>query len=410
MDSFKRQFAKKHESIPDDVYEEALAASQQDSDGENAFETQPRPFMQTGDQIRRQARDLCIRQLAFVLRDERRDQSSRFRMLPPELILKMMQHMELEDVDEFANFRMTNERIFEANKLAIYRGMEIERFPDWKWLFGNTVHRTSAQEQHLKDAISGDEWSFGRIRSVHEKGLLECLRTIDKKNFTGIKNIRFLEALEPRVDADIEAIESYTTKQIARRTAICLRSLSFKRAIVVKEEDRVDNGPLVRLESLPWEARSELIVEQPTSIQAEIRSLLMIAVQRFHSPNDLILSWWANNYYSKPGFHREAREVKKWMSKLVMGLILEEMVPRWYSESTTFSTKMIFEKSSGRQASISLMRLLGEYDEGKTDVLEEVEDVLQFGRRIGIEVEGLVDGTGAGNIVDRLGSSDYSII
>ena len=405
MQFFKRQFAAQQESIPDDVYEAALAASQQDSDGEDPCEPQSKRFMQTEDQKRRQARDLYIRQLAFVLRDERRDQSSRFRLLPPELILKLMQHMDLESVEQFASVRMTNEQIFEANKLAIYRGMEIERFPDWKWLFGNTVHRTSTQEQHLKDAISS-EYFLGETPSVHEKRLLEWLRMMDKKNFTGIQNILFLQDMQALVDTDIKAIESYTTKQIARRTAICLRSLSFERAIVVTEEDRVDNGRLVRFRSLSWEARSELIVEQPASIQAEIRSLLMIAVQKIYSPIELILSSWANNYYSKPGNHRKPREVKKWLSKLVMGLILEEMAPEWYSVTVSSHVELSFEQSSRQKVGIRLGRLLGEYNQGKVDVLEEVEDVLLFGRGIGIEVEGLVDGTAAGNLVDRLGPSD----
>ena len=403
--SSKRKFAELHESIPDDVYKAALAASQQDSDGEDPFGPQPKIFMQTEHQKKRQKRELYIRQVAFTLRKEREDQSSRFRKLPSELILKLMQHIDLSNLPDFANSSMINQSIFRANETAIYRGMEIEQFSDWKWLFGNTVHRTSAQVQHLKDAISV-EYCFGATGLAFEERLLELLRIVDNKDFTGMQNVMFLQDMQDRVDTDIEAIESYTKKQIARRTAICLRSLSFRRPEVVKEDDRAENGPLVRCLALPWEARSELIVEQPVSIQAEIRSLLMIAVQKFYCPLQNILKRWTGKYYSNPGNHRQPQEVKKWMSKLVTGLILQDMAPQWYSKIVGSSIELSFEESSIFEVGNSLMHSLKVHDEGSVDVLEEVEDALQFGRSIGIDLEGLVDGTSAGDLVDLLGPSD----
>ena len=392
-----------HESIPDDVYEAALAASQQDSDGEDPFGPQPKRFMQTEHQKKRQKRELYIRQVAFILRLERKDQSSQFRKLPSELILKLMQHIDLSNLLDLANSSMITQCIFRANETAIYRGMEIEQFSDWKWIFGNTVHRTSAQVQHLKDAISV-EYFFGATGLPCEERLLKLLRIIDNKKFTGIQNVMFLQDMQDRVDTDIDAIESYTTKQIARRTAICLRSLGFQRLIVVKKKDQRKNKPLVHCQSLPWEARSELIAEQPASIQAEIRSLLTIAVQKCYCPLQAILKLWTRRYYSNPGNHRKPQEVKTWMSKLVTGLILQDMAPQWYSVIVGSSIKLSFERSLIREVHASLIRLFKAHDTGSVDVLKEVEDALQFGRSIGIDLEGLVDGTSAGNLVDCLGS------
>ena len=402
--SSKRKFAEMHESIPDDVYEAALPLSQQDSDGEDPFEPPPKRFMQTEDQKKRQKRELYIRQVAYVLRKKRQDQSSRFRKLPSELILKVMQHSYLSDLLDLANSSEINECIFRANETAIYRGMEIEQFSDWKWLFGNTVHRTSAQVQHLKDAISV-EYCFGATGLAWEERLLKHLQRIDNKKFTGMQNVMFLQDMQDRVDTDIEAIERYTTKQIARRTAICLRSLSFHRPIVVKEEDRGENGRLVHCQSLPWEARSELIAQQPASIQAEIRSLLTTTVQKYYCPFQAILVWWTRKYYSNPGNHRKPQEVKTWMSKIVTGLILQDMAPQWYSVIVASRIELSFE-SSIYDVGIDLIRLFKRHDKGSVDVLEEVEDALQFGRSIGIDLEGLVDGTLAGYLVDALGPSD----
>ena len=406
MDSVsKRNFAQTHESIPDDVYEAALAASQHDSDGEDPFGPQPKRFMQTEHQKKRQKRELYIRQVAFMLRKERKDQSSPFRKLPSELILKLMQHIDLSNLLEFANSSKIIQCIFRANENAIYRGMEIEQFSDWKWLFGNTIHRTSAQLQHLKDAVSV-EYCFGATVLASEENFLELLQMIDNKKFTGMQNAMFLQVMQDRVDTDIAAIESYTTQQIARRTAMCLRSLSFQRPIVVKEEDRGEDGELVQCLTLPWEAQSELIVEQPASIQAEIRSLLMITVRKIYCPLQTILKKWTRKYYSRPGNHRKPQEVKKWMSKLVTGLILQDMVPQWYSVIVGSSIKLSFEGSSISKVANSLVRLLKAHNRGSVNVLEEVEDALQFGRSIRIDFEGLVDGTSAGNLVDRLGPSD----
>ena len=393
-----------HESIPDDVYEAALPLSQQESDGEDPFGPQQKSFMQTEHQKKRQKRELYIRQVAYVLRKMRKEQSSRFRKLPPELILKVMQHSYLSDLLDFANSSEINECIFKANETAIYRGMEIEQFPDWKWLFGNTVHRTSAQVQHLKDAMTV-EYYFGATGLAWEERLLEHLQRIDNKKFTGMRNVMFLQDMQDCVDTDIKAIERYTKKQIARRTAICLRSLSFHRPIVVKEEDRGENGRLVYCQSLPWEARSELIIQQPASIQTEIRSLLMIAVRKFYCPLQAILSWWTRKYYSHPGNHRKPQEVKTWMSKIVTGLILQDMAPQWYSVIVGSRIELSFE-SSIHYVGTCLIRLFEAHDEGSVDVLKEVEDALQFGRSIGIDLEGLVGGTLAGNLVDALGPSD----
>ena len=405
--SSKRKFAEMHESIPDDVYEAALAASQQDSDGEDPFGPQPKRFMQTEHQQRRQKRDLYIRQVAFMLREKRKDQSSQFRKLPPELILKLMQHVDLSSLLDLASSSEITRCIFRANEKAVYRGIEIEQFSDWKWLFGNTVHRTAAQVQHLKDAISV-EYCFGATGLACEERLLELLRTIDNKMFTGMQNVKFLQDMQGRVDTDIEAIESYTTKQVARRTAICLRSLSFRRPVVVKEDDRDENGPLVHCLTSPWEARSELIVEQPASIQAEIRSLLMIAIQKLYSPLQDILTCWTHRYYNNPGNHRKPREVKKWMSKVVTGLILQDMVPQWYSDTVGSSIKLSLEQSI-LEVSNHLVWLLNVHDKGIVDVLEEVEDALQFGRSIGIDLEGLVEGTPVGNLVESLGPNDETM-
>lgn len=232
------------DDIPDDIYQAALAASQHDSDGEDPYEPQPKRFMQTEHQKRRQKRDLEIRKLAWTIRKMRlkkqKQRPSPFEKLPSELVLKLMQHTQLQNIVDLIKSSPINRKIFRANDEAVFRGIEIEQFPEWKWLFGDSKYRTSAQSQHLKNAIMSENRpkNLGAHGWAYDKQLLEFLRLIDNNEFTGVRNVRFLQDMQDYVDLDVKATESYARTTIARRTAICLRSLTFRRPDIVNEEER----------------------------------------------------------------------------------------------------------------------------------------------------------------------------
>ena len=406
------------DSIPDDIFQEARAASWHDDDGEDPFGPQPKRFMQTEHQKQQQKRDLEIRKVAWRLRKMRKDHQARRGLkkqkqraspigkLQPELILKLMQHIHLQDLHDFANSSARNRIIFKANGTAIYRGIEIEQFPDWKWIFGNTMHRTPAQLQHLKDAVSV-EYPFQESGLEYMENFLQLLQTIDDNNFTSTQNVLFLQHMQDMVDMDLEAINPYASIKIARRTAICLRSLSFQRPQVVQEKDQVENGPLVQCQSLPWEARSQLITEQPASIQAEIRSILMTVIDNLYQWLERILIGWAFDHYGSPGHHRKPEEVKKWMSKLVTGLTLDVVAPQWYSVTTGSLPRLSFDRHSTIfDLSNRLVELLIGHNLGTWDALHSIGDVVAFGRSIGLNHEGRVEGTAAGQFVDSLGKDE----
>lgn len=403
-------------SIPDDIWEPALAASQEDSDGEDPFGLQPKKFMQTEHQKTKQKRDLQIRKVAWQLRKIRKEKrqqlkkqehrASPFETLPSELMLKVMQHTHLHDLQSLVHTTKPIFNIFKANETATYRGIEIEQFPDWKWLFGDTTHRSSAQLQHLKDAVSVDytfpydgrqsPWRF-------DKQLLEILRTIDNNQFIGLLNVRFLEEMQHNVDEDIEATESYTQKRVARRTVICLRSLTFQRPEVVKEEDRSEDGLLVRCNGLPWNARSRLINEQPASIRLEIRSLLQDVVDKFYVRLEDVLTPWPWLHCDKPEFRGKPEKMKKWISKLITGLVLQEVIPNWYSKTADSKITLYFAtKKFYVEVENDLISFLSERNPGLLVTPSWVEDGVEFGRAIGLDVEGLVEGRFIGDIIDFL--------
>lgn len=403
--------------IPEDIWGLALSASQEDSDGEDPFGPQPKKFMQTEHQKRQQKRDLLTKQVASVLRKMKRNhkvklqrlkkqkhRASPIEILPSELILKIMQHTRSGDLLSLVNSSKINLNIFKANETAIYRGIEIEQFSDWKWLFGDTAHRTSAQLQHLKDAVSVEHSFQSDGRSPWDGQLLEMLRTIDNNQFTGLLNVTFLQEMERCVDEDIEATESYTEKKVARRTAICLRSLSFLRPEVVKEEDRSENGELVYCNGLPWKARSRLINEQPASIKSEIRSLVQDVIYILYEKLEQILEQWTWRGYDSPQIHGTPKEAKKWVSQLVTGLIVQEAIPNWYSDIINSEITLGFARDQFyADLKKDLTMLLDKRDYEFEDTLSCVEKGVEFGRAIGLDVEGLVDGRWIGALIERVG-------
>ena len=400
--------------MSDEIFQAAMAASEQDSDGDDPYGPQPKRFMQTEQQKRRHARDLEIRRAAYTIRKmkkthkadhqrlkKQKQRRSVFEKLPSELILKLMQHTHWRNISRFGNSSAINRSIFKANKNAIFRGMETEQFAEWEWLFGHSKCRTPAQAQHLKDAIISVNFAHGW---TSEDQLLEILQMIDENNFTGVQNVRFLQGMQDRLDTEHRAIESYTGRKIARRTAMCLRSLGFQRPGIVKEEDRTADKPSVGFVDLPWEARCQLVNEQPASIQTEIRSFFKVVVDRYCDVLQDGVREWIERNQSSSVYQQEPRAVKKWMSKLMVGLVLEAVIPTWRVEaleSAYFNWEYYISDLDD-----NLEEILDEYDRGNVDVIKyAAKDGVEFGKSIGLELEGSLDGTLAGKDLDTMASS-----
>ena len=409
-------------SIPDDIFQEALAASKYDPEGEDPYGPQPKRFMQTEHQKEQQKRALEIRKVAWTLRKMRknRERSKKrkqrpcpFQKLPSELVLKLMQHTRWEDLVRLRKSSAINRSIFKANFKAILRGIEIEQFPEWKWLFGDSKHRTPAQSQHLKDAIGSENQYPAQYPAlfgwVHDEQLFEILRMIDKNEFTGVRNVVFLQDMQHRIEVDIKATESYTNMKISRRTAMCLRSLTFQRPRIVIEKDGTECRPI----ALSWEARSQLINEQPASTQAEFRSIVKIVIEKLYRELEEPVLEWELWHYKNPDNRGRPQELKKWISKLVTGLILKGVIPAWRAMNTDGLPTLLFVCLYPQLISAliwDLRELLDVHDKGTVDVIEKVRESVEFGKSIGLDLETLLEGTAAGNFltfsVDVFGVND----
>lgn len=401
------QFTVPLNSIPDDIFQEALAASKYNSDGEDPYGPQPKRFMQTEHQKKQQKRAHEIRKVTWTLRKMRknRERSTKqkqrpcpFQKLPSELVLKLMQHTRWEDLGDFNRSSAINRSIFEANFKAILRGIEIEQFPEWKWLFGDSKQRTPAQSQHLKDAIFSENQYSAPLGGVHDEPLFKILRMIDDNEFTGKRNVMFLQDMQNRIDMDIKATESYTKRKISRRTAMCLRSLTFQRPTIVNDKDRTEDRPIALL----WEARSQLINEQPASIQAEFRSIVKIMIEKLYGNLEQLVLEWERRHYTNPDNRGRPEELKKWMSKLITGLILEAVIPAWRAMTAAILPTLLFVclyTHFDSALTWDLRELLDVHDRGTVDVIEKVREGVEFGKSIGLNMEALLDGTMAGNFL-----------
>ena len=400
--------------IPDDIFNAACAASKHESDGEDPFEPQPKRFMQTEHQKRQQKRDLEIRRVASIIRKIRKQYEAKrsrlarqkqlpspFERMPSDLILKLMQHTTCwEDLGNLMNSCAVNRSIFKANKKAVFRGIEIEQFPEWAELFGDSNQRTPAQSQNLKDCIvsEGLIYNPGVGNLIYEDWLLELVRRVDNNEFTGVTNIRFLRSMQHRLDVDIKLTESFTGFKIARRTAICLRSLGYFRTEMVDEE--------IRSIEIPWEARSQRIREQQANIQAEIRSILKIVIEEvYYSVQGSVKKWILGSYHRNPGKHGNPQTIKKWISKLVTGLILEVVIPAWRADKRDSRPSFrFFWDDWSLRLEYELTEFFNWHDGGSVDVIQLLEDGVEFGTSIGLDLEMLLDGTRAGEYLDGIRS------
>ena len=395
--------------IPDDIFQAALAASRHSDEG-NPYGPQPKRFMQTDEQNRRHGRELEIRKVARALRKIRQDHKERlesqkqrhpspFETLPSELLLKLMQHTHPLNLLDLVNSSVVTKQLFEANIKAVFRGMEIEQFPEWKWFFGDSTHRTSAQSQRLKYAILSENqcWQYG-------KQLIESVRAMDTSNFTGMRNVMFLQDMQDRLDMDVEAIKSYTRKRVARRTAICVRILIFGRPSVLNEEDSTEDGSLVDVFAQQWKTRSQFIQEQPASIKAEINVVLKTIIDEHGKGLQEVVRQWAWQHYSLHGNHRKPQELKKWMSKVMTGLILETAIPQWHP--ACLPDLLFVWEITDLDLADNLQEILDKHDNGIVDEIQDFKNGVDFGQSIGLDVEDLLEETPAGRYIDSIANDD----
>ncbi|KAM0804907.1 hypothetical protein BDR22DRAFT_959490 [Usnea florida] len=400
----------KQPQLADDIFQAAMVASEQDSDGDDPYGPQPKRFMQTEHQKRQHARDLEIRRAAYTIRKmkkthkadhqrlkKQKQRGSAIEKLPTDLILMLMQHTHWRNINNFSNISAINRSIFQANRKAIFRGMETEQFPEWEWFFGNSKRRTPAQAQHLKDAMTmtfAHGW-------VSDDRILEIFQMIDQSEFTGMRNTMFLQGMQDNLDMEHRAIESYTGRKVSRRTAMCLSSLGFQRLSIVTEENRTEDKPSLQYVDLPWDARCQLVNEQPASIQAEIRLVLKIVVERYGDVLQDEVAQWIEENQSSSVYQQNPGVLKKWMSKLMAGLVLEALIPTWRIEALE-SAPSNWDDSI-LDLSENLGEILDEYDGGNVNVINHAaKDGVEFGKRIGLELEGFLDGTLAGEAFDAM--------
>ena len=89
------------------------------------------------------------------------------------------------------------------------------------------------------------------------------------------------------------------------------------------------------------------------------------------------------------------------MSKLVTGLVLGAVIPRWRAATVEPCPVPFFLwDSASWYLAHDLGVLLKAHDEGNGDMIPKVRDGLDFGKSIGMDVEGLLGRTLVGKYID----------
>ena len=382
-------YTKPADLIEHDDSEDAVEVSRDPSDGEDPVEDHPKISMQTSSEKDRQKRHL-------ETEENQTQRPSPFDKLPSELILKVMQHTHITSLRGFVNSSKINRSIFDANSNAIFRGMEIEQFSEWKWLFGDSNHRTPTQSQYLKG---------GFINSVHwwreERGI-EVLQMINDNRFTSQKNVMFLQTIQNCLDMDMQAAEAYMATKIARRTAMCLRAISFSIPSVL--EDDGDFVTSITTREQPWEVRSQLITEQAASIRAEIRSVLQALIGDYFHTYQFVMMLWTSTVDRIEANHRQPQELKRWMSNLLTGYVLKDWIPRWSIPPwprTQESLRMSYWDASNFFKRADFIQFLASCCRRPRDGIRKISHELEFAKSIGLDVDGLVEGSELGEHIDK---------
>lgn len=134
---------------------------------------------------------------------------------------------------------------------------------------------------------------------------------------------------------------------------------------------------------------------------------LYIVIEKIYHTLQHVVRLWSWQYYNSPGEHLKPQAVKKWMSKVVTGLILESVMPQWRAETISPSQVPCFMwKDSRIDLAGDLVKVLNEHDIGKEDAIQAVKNGVEFGKRIGLDVGRLLDGTMAGEYIDIFGEEE----
>ena len=130
-------------------------------------------------------------------RDGANPTSCHLEHLPSELLLKVMHHMDKGSLKSFVLTSRRMHQVREASAVAVFKGMQRERFPAFLSLFGDPTKASEEQVEEMKIVAQESDWWRNAPRPrYHDR------RTLWWQHFTD------LTILEENIDAETTALRN----------------------------------------------------------------------------------------------------------------------------------------------------------------------------------------------------------
>jgi len=349
------------------------------------------------------------------LGEKRRQQKCRLRFnqsfgsLPFDIRIHIMRHTRLNDIGYLTRSGMAAGEVFETHEKAVFRGMEVEQFSEFAWLFGDSTRRSPKQKETLKVCMASGYFPEKSIK------LIEAFTMVDDDAFAGRTYIGVLQMLSDCINMMVDSHD------VAGRKALCITMFSFRRVMRIEIQESTGQtgskdsaGPRYQIsrEVIPMEERLELLKTQSVATQAAMRALLERGVLKIfeclnqfakETDEDTFVPlmgeqtvdwiWWYLGP-DKVDHQMKKQEMGPWMAKLAVGYILHSLFICYGQDWMTIATEM-WKKSFCFWDALTLELM----NSGSTDEIWREER--DFAESIGFDWSCTLRGTAVGSFVHQ---------
>ncbi|MCJ1458395.1 hypothetical protein MMC28_008767 [Mycoblastus sanguinarius] len=318
-----------------------------DANSENRpFTTPPTAFLQTPWQKERtrnsvrENMDLAMKKMKKAHRERQQrlrkeKKQATLETLPNEIMLHIIRHMDPHDIRSFRLSGEVPNQISRVHDRACRRGMELEQFSEYKWLFGDSTKRSPTQIQHMRDAVIHchlNEPTHPKASTVNPS-LRRMLDLVDSDQCDGWVFLCFLKQTQIMLDWDLACFETCARMKIKRRAAIVFQRLTIQRMRASESQSliRPPEGPPQEPSFRHWSMKERMafLNEQPLDIQREICLALERVVSGVAEKLQLMgEGYWkvVHGFYLETGLDRVPKKVQQQMGELVVGVILHHII------------------------------------------------------------------------------------
>ena len=262
-----------------------------------------------------------------------------FERLPTDLIVLVMWHTRIGDLQNFIKTGKSVNQIFEENKTSIFKRVQIRQFPEFSGWFGDLPgfdgsilgkSRTSEQIQCLQRLVICLFGHRAIAAPSNQRAFQEFMFLLDR--YGGWRYLYVLQAMKNRMEGDAKKLWKASnvqvhpmSKELAKSTMLCLSRMSWRGSrlleVLGEEYTALDLPDIVK-------GRLQLFQQEPQIVQKTILATLELLVCRIAKRLDLmetVLAYSISYYQDRFGISLTATErqhLLNWTSEILAQLLL----------------------------------------------------------------------------------------